>query len=70
MLACIELNMTIISLNLGFHLSPHSTPKNAEEEKCYEMAHTFNLSLGLLNLVKVINRSDFKRCKYIFMICY
>ena len=38
---------------------------NRQEEKCYKVLHAFNTSLGQLNLVMNVNRSDFKNSKQI-----
>ena len=58
-----QLNVTIISIKSGFHLSPHTASKNTKEENCYETFHTFKISLGPLNIVKSVNKSDFKISK-------
>ena len=57
--------MTSISLKRGFYLTLHAAAGQTEQEKCYEMFYIFKLSLTPLNLVKHINRSDFKISKQI-----
>ena len=50
-----------------FHLNVVSIQAyiNTEEKKCCAMFHTFKLSLGRLNFVKNVNRSDYKISKEI-----
>ena len=48
-----ELVVKTISIRRGFHLSPHAA------------FHNFKLSLVLLNIVKCVNKSDFKICMQI-----
>ena len=43
-----------------FHLNPYATLGNTEEDKWYKIFQTFKTSLGLLSLLKNINRSDFE----------
>ena len=63
-LPCIKSNVTIISVEHGFQVSTHAAPGNTKERKCYKTFHSFKLSsLGLLNLVKNVHRSDFKTSK-------
>ena len=58
--------MTIISLNQGFNLNPYLALGNKKEEKYHEtFKKTFKLSRAPLNLVKHVNRSDFKIPKQI-----
>ena len=61
----IKSNETIISPKRSFHLSLYVALVNADEKKCYETFHTFKLSLGSLNLVMNVNRSDFNIFKQI-----
>ena len=63
-LPCIKFNTTITSLKHAFHLSLHVAAGNTEE-KHYETFHIFNLSLGPLNGVNSVNRSDLKISKQI-----
>lgn len=60
----IKFNMAIISLKHAFHLRLHAAEGNTEE-KHYETFHIFNLSLGPLNGVNSVNRSDLKISKQI-----
>lgn len=62
-LPCIKSNATIISVKCGLHVIPHEALGNTKEGKCYETFHTFKLSLGWLNLLKNVNRSDYKISK-------
>ena len=67
-LPCIKSNETTISLKGGFHSSLYVASGNTKEEKCYETFHTlttFTLSLGPLNIVINVNRSDFNIFKQI-----
>ena len=54
-LSCFKLKVTIISLNPGFLSTPLAVQGNTEEEKRYEVFHTFRIWLTPLNLAKNVN---------------
>ena len=53
----------VISLKHGFHLSPHAVAGNTEEA-LWSVPY-FQTLIGSSNLVKNLNRSDFKISKQI-----